>query len=574
MANEMNNPELQKENQTSAELSVPGGRKEEKTASERKFQKRKDWIKNAIIVFLVVMLILTFFSNTIMNYSLPQVVTQYIMSGSITTKVRGQGIVESGDPYNVMVKQSRKVSGVPVKVGSQVQQGDVLVYLDEAESDETKAAKKAVEDAQNAYDKALMNAETSDADITASQGELSVGYYRKQITALRQAVKNAEAAEKAAKDKLAAIENQLEVWNDNSAEQDAVTQAELNMKNAELALSIAQHDRQNLEDRLKYYESEEYFETVSQNEEIIAELKELIKEAKLVEIEKQDAVYNADEALTAAKTALDNKNNSLANSKADLEMQQKYASIAVKNATDDLEEKKTKLSELVTEINTRYGLGDLYDAIRDAEEALEEETRNAMGGEITAPIAGTITAINVQSGKETDPATPVVVMQPEGQGYFLNFTVENDKAKLISIGDPAELVNNWWFNDLTASVVKISPDRTNPNTSKLITCEVKGSDVTVGQNLTVSIGSRTNDYDLIVPSSSIHSDTNGKYILTIESKSTPLGNRYMAKRTDVEVLASDETQSAISAGLAGWEYVITSSTKPVEAGDQVRLSEN
>ena len=48
----------------------------------------------------------------------------------------------------------------------------------------------------------------------------------------------------------------------------------------------------------------------------------------------------------------------------------------------------------------------------------------------------------------------------------------------------------------------------------------------------------------------------------------------MAKRTDVEVLASDETQSAISAGLAGWEYVITSSTKPVEAGDQVRLSEN
>ena len=33
---------------------------------------RKDWIKNLAIVFLSIMLILTFFSNTIMNSSLPQ----------------------------------------------------------------------------------------------------------------------------------------------------------------------------------------------------------------------------------------------------------------------------------------------------------------------------------------------------------------------------------------------------------------------------------------------------------------------------------------------------------------------
>ena len=33
--------------------------------------KRRDWIKNVAIIFLAVMLVLTFFSNTIMNYSLP-----------------------------------------------------------------------------------------------------------------------------------------------------------------------------------------------------------------------------------------------------------------------------------------------------------------------------------------------------------------------------------------------------------------------------------------------------------------------------------------------------------------------
>lgn len=35
-------------------------------------KKRREWVKNAAIIFLSVMLVLTFFSNTFMNYSLPE----------------------------------------------------------------------------------------------------------------------------------------------------------------------------------------------------------------------------------------------------------------------------------------------------------------------------------------------------------------------------------------------------------------------------------------------------------------------------------------------------------------------
>ena len=59
----------------------------------------------------------------------------------------------------------------------------------------------------------------------------------------------------------------------------------------------------------------------------------------------------------------------------------------------------------------------------------------------------------------------------------------------------------------------------------------------------------------------------------MESKSSPLGNRYFATRVDVEILASDDTQTAISAALYGYEYVITTSTKPVKEGKQVRLAD-
>ena len=62
-------------------------------------------------------------------------------------------------------------------------------------------------------------------------------------------------------------------------------------------------------------------------------------------------------------------------------------------------------------------------------------------------------------------------------------------------------------------------------------------------------------------------------MLLVTSKSSPLGNRYTATRVDVQVLASDDKSSAVS-GIGSGEFVITTSTKPIEAGTQVRLAEN
>ena len=81
---------------------------------------RKDWIKNILIIFLVVLLLLTFFSNTIMNYSLAEVSSTYITSGSISTAIRGTGTIQSVDPYNVTISEGRKVESVNVKKGDTV----------------------------------------------------------------------------------------------------------------------------------------------------------------------------------------------------------------------------------------------------------------------------------------------------------------------------------------------------------------------------------------------------------------------------------------------------------------------
>ena len=81
------------------------------------------------------------------------------------------------------------------------------------------------------------------------------------------------------------------------------------------------------------------------------------------------------------------------------------------------------------------------------------------------------------------------------------------------------------------------------------------------------------NFDTIVPKSAIREDSNGKFVLIVTSKNTPLGNRYTATRADVQVLAEDDTSAAVS-GLASNDYVITTASKPLSPGSQVRMVEN
>ena len=130
--------------------------------------KRREWVKNAAIVFLTVMLLLTFFSQTIMNYSLPEVATQYVQSGTITAKIRGSGTVESGDPYEVKVTETRKVASVAVRTGDVVEKGAVLYYLEDEDSDELKTALEALEKAEADYEKAMLSTELTSSEIQAA----------------------------------------------------------------------------------------------------------------------------------------------------------------------------------------------------------------------------------------------------------------------------------------------------------------------------------------------------------------------------------------------------------------------
>ena len=319
----------------------------------------------------------------------------------------------------------------------------------------------------------------------------------------------------------------------------------------------------------------EYYESVTGSDAIVSNLIEQELAAKKDVIDKQMTADAAQLTYDKANTALENKKLSgdQSGSIAALTREQNTVKVNLDAKTKALEEKKSSLEELLGNINSTLNLQALYDAIVDAREDVAEQEEKSIGSTVTADIAGTITTINAAAGKEVSAAEPVAVLQPEGKGYSMSFTVTNEQAKTLSVGDVADLVNAWRYDDVKVTLASIKPDKTEPSQKKMLTFDVTG-DVTAGQTLNVSVGQKSANYDLIVPNSAIREDNNGKFILTVESKSSPLGNRYIATRVDVEVLASDDTQSAVSGALYGYEYVITTSNKPVEAGQEVRLPEN
>mgnify|MGYP003608894703 FL=1 len=134
--------------------------------NEIKANKRKDTIKNVAIAFLSIMLVLTFFSNTIRNYTLPTVATQAVQQGSISPQIRGTGTVAADDPYNLTVSETRKIASVAVKVGDTVKKGDVIYSLEDQESSELTDAQTKLDDLNLAYEQALFSGDIPDGIIS------------------------------------------------------------------------------------------------------------------------------------------------------------------------------------------------------------------------------------------------------------------------------------------------------------------------------------------------------------------------------------------------------------------------
>ncbi len=754
----------------------------------------REWVKTFAIIFLAVLLVLTFFSNTIMNMTLPEVSTEYIQYGSIKTQVRGSGTITASDNYSVTIPTTREILKVAVSKGTQVQKGDVLFYLAEGDSDELEAAKTNYDNLNYEYAKMLLDSANSDdfadkrlaieqqqEDLNDAKAKLAgFAETQKLIEAAKLTVREAEKAVTLKQNEISELESEktaigytptedeVLTGKDNSVSYDQYANATKQLDAAEekidsakanltklqaeqntsknsydkvkreyddinskietplatLEKEIETSDRniESLDNDLKYLKQEFYKDTQNSQlekayddykkkqdnyrkakrkldnlrasgtataEEIAAaesayqdamirvddaydiyqailtdeknsadaieknlaaketelkyalkdntdlkakleETKELDKQlkAKKVELDKTESTYNtATDKVNAAQTTYDN-------AVADKEVLTKslekvrngYKYVKYKDYEARIETEKTNLENLnITLENEKEKLSDLQSQGSDSEESLKERVKTLerqlltstreleqsiadagdkskeralelekkkkeidkaakeitkleekyTSAEVLAPVSGVIDSINVTTGQKTQPDATLCEIALAEQGYKMTMTVTQEQAAKLRMGSMAEITSYIPYGStMTATLAAIKNDTANPGSrQKILEFNIEG-DVTPGDTISIAVGDKNASYDSTVPNTAIREDSDGKYILIVESQATPISTRYKAKRVAVNVIASDDTRSAISGDFQSYSYVIATSSKPINSGEQVKLIEN
>ena len=620
----------------------------------------REWVKNAAIIFLAVLLVLTFFSNTIMNRSLPEVASAPVQSGNIVAKVRGTGTVTANGNHQVKATETRTIRAVMVKVGQEVNAGDVLFVLGEGDATELEQARETLRNMQtsyqksalsiptfnyNSYNRAIENAKRA-RDRATEEREAAEAKRDQMITdpITKAALLRYEAADKKAKEleqeyaeeretKTAELTKELEsLYANLSAAQDAVAndpavvaaqssynEAVENYEAESAALALLEAD---MNDKWAYYEA------LTMSSETEDAPYEVFKSA-LDAYEQAKTLYNAQAAVVqSAEAAMNMAENDLTNAT-------EAASATVYALTSEIAAKEMELASLDEDVhyaavreaieerdrlyNEYYAMAgpieeEYQRAVRAEEDAqsnleatiddlayaqeqnersvqsayidlaslaeqikLQQEKIKSLAGDeenvITAKVSGTVETVECTAGDTVLKDKVLCTMEVPDMGHTLSFSVTNDQAQRLRIGDTATVSNYYWGNSVTATLTTIRTDPKNPQTNKVLTFDLEG-DVTTGAELTISVGQKSANYDLIVPNSAIKSDSNGSFVLAVSAKSSPLGNRYSARRVSIEVLASDDNNSAVVADLYNGDYVITTSSAPLKSGDLVRLADN
>ena len=244
------------------------------------------------------------------------------------------------------------------------------------------------------------------------------------------------------------------------------------------------------------------------------------------------------------------------------------------SAAETVKSTKKTLEDLVFKQNLGDSSSIDMEAAKKAIERKQAEVdklrENADELEVKSSVSGTIASINASAGKSIGgEEQPLATINVTDRGFTVKIDVTNDQAKKVKTGDTAELVN-FWGGDAVATLDQITSSQTAGNRTLVFTLT---GDIQAGQNVTLSIGQKSANYDALIPLSGLREDSNGKFVYVLESKSSPLGSRYIATRVTVQELARDDKSAAVS-GISSGDFIITTSNKPVEAGKQVRLADN
>ena len=575
---------------------------------------RRTKVVKAMIAFVVILALLTFFSNTIMNLTIPKVMGTYASRGNLSYSNSAKGNITVENHTEVKGLDGRTVDQVMVTNYDSVEKGDTILTLKSIEESEDIQTKKdrlktlereaeyeergsSTTDFTSYYDSInLAKATLSDAEDTLdmvlnrddveAENKKIIDEESAKAVSLEASVNAAAKTVEDIKKDIAAIDasitplkSQIDVYvalgtptptpTPVPGTEETEPEPSLPEGVTPTPTPVPNLDPDGLDKDSPTYEMDKLLLKISQYEEQKKNLESQLEaaqqrldEASAELAECQGKIQDAKNAITALATLP---------SEASARNAVTSAQNAVNSAQKSLSDAMTQAG--ISEDKARDLAEDRDEEIAKLKKDIAELEKQAKITAITAPVDGYIYNIAVSSGDTLTAKTLVTYIIPKTDRICsVSFTFTSQAAQNIWVGMSLE-VTSGFINGCT--VTSIKPDPNNPRGYKIVKCMVDGNDAWPDEEITVNAGRGNDNYKCVVPSSAVSKDNNGAFVYVIVGSSTPLGDKYNVKRVDVTVEATDGSASAIKGeGLDKYDVmIVVRSEKPLEDGQRVRLED-
>lgn len=239
------------------------------------------------------------------------------------------------------------------------------------------------------------------------------------------------------------------------------------------------------------------------------------------------------------------------------------AEMALQRAEDDYKENQTEIaaSNAVSQAQRRS----LQQQIDKADEELTKlETLLDTGGQVLAPMDGTITELSAIVGEACDPSA--LQMAPSDSASQMTISLDTQQAALLSSSTTVQVAQGSIQQPGTVQTITRQQDTT------LVTVSLPAAGWAY-TSADAEFQFSSMRYDNCLPLSALHQDTSGWYIFLVQQQTSILGIQDVLVSVPVTVLDRNDTMAAIE-GVSMQATVAVSSNKALHAGDTVKVMQN
>ena len=446
-----------------------------------------------------------------------QVQTAVVQPGDLIVSASGTGTLIANSDATFGFENSGQVKEIYIKVGDQVEAGQVLVQLDDTLAQiEYAEAEQALAELHSAATIATVQKEIATAQDTASQARRWLAYL------ISPDVVEAEDNLTLAQQKLADAQAHAKANPSDAADQ--------KVKESQAAVTFLQ---QKLDQTWTYFQNIYAPETFGEYINIGTRrfpkqvLDTYIDPDTGEELPKIDWP-SADDLTTA-------RNN--------------YA-----QAQQTIQDDQSYLEALKTGVIPDGATGERLTTLYEAQLAVENAKSALDATKLVAPMSGTITALDLQIGEQADTTSLITISQLE-QPYTLDAYLDETAWEMAQAGNKVNITFDLLPEQtFTGTVTSVDPSLT--TSSDLLAVHIVATldrkisqDLPAGTGVTVEVIGGEAQNALLVPVSALHK-TDGKYVVDVIQN----GQRV---RQEVQIGLKNDTYAEVKSGLEAGATVVT-----------------